>query len=58
MKQHGEDAPIEAAMRADAMLEKGDAACALIGSWAAALRTSSANAVRQTIYAGEGHEQQ
>ncbi len=24
MKQHGEDAPIEAAMRADAMLEKGD----------------------------------
>ncbi len=26
---------------------------ALIGSWVAALRTSSANAVRQTIYAGE-----
>ena len=24
MKHHGEDAPIEAAMRADAMLEKGD----------------------------------
>ncbi len=24
IKQHGEDAPIEAAMRADAMLEKGD----------------------------------
>ena len=24
MKQHGEDAPIHAAMRADAMLEKGD----------------------------------
>ena len=24
MKQHGEDAPIEAAMRADAMLESGD----------------------------------
>jgi len=24
MKQHGEDAPIEAAMLADAMLEKGD----------------------------------
>ncbi len=24
VKQHGEDAPIEAAMRADAMLEKGD----------------------------------
>ena len=24
MKQHGEDAPIEATMRADAMLEKGD----------------------------------
>ncbi len=24
MKQHGEDAPIQAAMRADAMLEKGD----------------------------------
>ncbi len=24
MKQYGEDAPIEAAMRADAMLEKGD----------------------------------
>ncbi len=24
MKQHGQDAPIEAAMRADAMLEKGD----------------------------------
>ncbi len=24
MKLHGEDAPIEAAMRADAMLEKGD----------------------------------
>ncbi len=23
VKQHGEDAPIEAAMRADAMLEKG-----------------------------------
>ena len=24
MQQHGEDAPIHAAMRADAMLEKGD----------------------------------
>ena len=24
MKQHGEDAPIEAVMRADAMLERGD----------------------------------
>ncbi len=24
VKQHGEDAPIEAAMRANAMLEKGD----------------------------------
>ncbi len=24
VKRHGEDAPIEAAMRADAMLEKGD----------------------------------
>ncbi len=24
IKQHGEDAPIEAAMRADAMLDKGD----------------------------------
>ena len=24
VKQHGEDAPIEAAMRADAMLDKGD----------------------------------
>ncbi len=24
VKQHGQDAPIEAAMRADAMLEKGD----------------------------------
>ncbi len=24
VKQHGDDAPIEAAMRADAMLEKGD----------------------------------
>ncbi len=24
MKQHGADAPIEAAMRADAMLDKGD----------------------------------
>ncbi len=24
VKQHGEDAPIEAAMNADAMLEKGD----------------------------------
>ncbi len=24
VKQHGEDAPIQAAMRADAMLEKGD----------------------------------
>ena len=24
VKQHGEDVPIEAAMRADAMLEKGD----------------------------------
>ncbi len=24
IKQHGQDAPIEAAMRADAMLEKGD----------------------------------
>ncbi len=24
MKRHGEDAPIEAAIRADAMLEKGD----------------------------------
>ncbi len=24
VKQHGKDAPIEAAMRADAMLEKGD----------------------------------
>ncbi len=24
IKQHGEDAPIHAAMRADAMLEKGD----------------------------------
>ena len=24
VKQHGEDAPIEAAMRADALLEKGD----------------------------------
>ena len=24
MKQHGEDAPIHAAMRADAMLKKGD----------------------------------
>ncbi len=24
VKQHGEDAPIEAAMRADAMLNKGD----------------------------------
>ena len=24
MKQHGEDAPIEAVMRADAMLEAGD----------------------------------
>ncbi len=24
MKQHGDDAPIEAAMRADAMLEAGD----------------------------------
>ncbi len=24
VKQHGEDAPIEAAMRVDAMLEKGD----------------------------------
>ncbi len=24
VKHHGEDAPIEAAMRADAMLEKGD----------------------------------
>ncbi len=24
MKRHGEDAPIEAAMRANAMLEKGD----------------------------------
>ena len=24
MKRHGEDAPIQAAMRADAMLEKGD----------------------------------
>ncbi len=24
VKQHGEDAPIEAAMRADAMLEKGN----------------------------------
>ncbi|MCZ6896030.1 MAG: hypothetical protein O7H40_18540, partial [Gammaproteobacteria bacterium] len=26
VKQHGEDAPIHAAMRADAMLEKGDLA--------------------------------
>ncbi len=25
IKQHGQDAPIHAAMRADAMLEKGDA---------------------------------
>ncbi len=24
VKQHGEDAPIESAMRADAMLDKGD----------------------------------
>ncbi len=24
IKQHGQDAPIQAAMRADAMLEKGD----------------------------------
>ena len=24
MKRHGEDAPIQAAMRADAMLDKGD----------------------------------
>ena len=24
VKHHGEDAPVEAAMRADAMLEKGD----------------------------------
>ncbi len=24
VKRHGEDAPIEAAMRADALLEKGD----------------------------------
>ncbi len=24
VKQHGQDAPIEAAIRADAMLEKGD----------------------------------
>ncbi len=24
IREHGEDAPIEAAMRADAMLEKGD----------------------------------
>ncbi len=24
LKQHGQDAPIEAAMRADAMLDKGD----------------------------------
>ncbi len=24
VQQHGEDAPVEAAMRADAMLEKGD----------------------------------
>ncbi len=24
VKQHGQDAPIEAAMRADAMIEKGD----------------------------------
>ncbi len=24
MKQHGQDAPIEAAMKADAMLDKGD----------------------------------
>ena len=24
MKRHGQDAPIEAAMRADAMLDKGD----------------------------------
>ena len=24
VKQHGDDAPIEAVMRADAMLEKGD----------------------------------
>ena len=30
MKQHGEDAPIHAAMRADAMLEAGDlAGCAV-----------------------------
>ncbi len=27
VKQHGEDAPIEAAMRADAMLEAGDLEC-------------------------------
>ncbi len=26
VKRHGEDAPIEAAMRADAMLDKGDLA--------------------------------
>ena len=31
VKQNGEDAPIEAAMRADAMLEKGDLDGAAVG---------------------------
>ena len=36
VKQHGEDAPIQAPMRADAMLEKGDLeACAV---WKRVLR--------------------
>ena len=36
VEQHGEDAPIQAAMRADAMLEKGDMdGCAV---WKRALR--------------------
>ncbi len=45
VKQHGQDAPIEAAMRADAMLEKGDLdGCAVwkrilraVGQWLAPL---------------------
>ncbi len=37
VKQHGQDGPIEAAMRADAMLEKGDLdGCA---AWRRILRT-------------------
>ncbi len=36
VKQHGEDAPIHAAMRSDAMLEKGDLAG--VATWRRILR--------------------